>query len=76
MSKLFYLETRPGCVQKVIDVLKSHGLYTDTVEFHYIDCQRFMHGELIMWLEGDKYPNFVHRAEEHIVRKRGTKVEY
>ena len=76
MDELFYLETRSGCVQKVIDVLKSKGLYTDTVEFHYIDCKRSMHGELIMWLDGDKYPNFVHKAEEHIVRKRGIKVEY
>lgn len=76
MNKLYYLETRSGCVQKVIDLLKSKGLKTDAIETHYIEYQRFMHGELIMWLEGDKYPNFVHRAEEHIVRKRGIKVEY
>ena len=76
MDELFYLETRSGCVQKVIDVLKENGLNTETVESHYIEQQRFMHGELIMWFKGDKYPVFASRAEENIVRRIGTKVEY
>lgn len=76
MNKLYYLETRFGCLQKVIEVLKKNGLNTETVESNYIDYQREMHGELIMWFKGDKYPVFASRAEENIVRRIGTKVEY
>ena len=76
MSKLYYLQTRPGCVQKVIDFLKEKGLITDSLEYHYIDCQRGMHGELIMWCDGEKYPSFVHKSQEGIIRKCGRKLEY
>lgn len=76
MNNVYYLETRPGCVQKVIDFLKSKGLNTDAVEAHYIYYQRGMHGELLMWLEGDKNIHFVHLADEDVVRRIGTKVEY
>ena len=76
MNNVYYLETRPGCVQKVIDFLKSKGLITDILVTHYIKYQRGMHGELLMWLEGDKNIHFVHLADEDVVRRIGTKVEY
>jgi len=76
MNKLYYLETRPGCVQKVIDVLKSHGLSTGAIETHYIGYQRGMHGELIMWTDGYFAPAFVHKAQENIIKSCGIKVEY
>jgi len=76
MGKLFYLETRPGCVQKVIDVLQSKGLCTGAIETHYIGYQRGMHGELIMWTDNYVFPAFVHKAQENIITRCGIKVEY
>lgn len=76
MTKLFYIETRPDCILQVVSLLKRHGLVTDAVEAHYNYYQRRMHGELIMWAEGDKYPSFVHRSQESLVIKCGTKINY
>jgi hypothetical protein len=77
MNNLYYIETRRNSVHEVLEVLQKNGLHIEAIRAHYIDYKRTMHdGELIMWTEGDKYPCWVHRSQEDVVRRCGIKVDY
>lgn len=74
--KMYYVESENGREQEMIDFLKSLNLKTSVVETHYFYFKRTAHGELIAWHDGDKYPCFVHRAQENIVRDCGIKLKF
>ena len=74
MEKLYYIETKKNCADKVLSKLKEHKLNTNVIESHYQD--HYMHdGELIMWAESDKYPCFVHFGQNDTIRKCGIKID-
>ena len=76
MSTLYYIEVRAKSEQKAIEKLESLGLIADAIKAHCFDYGRSMTNELIMWCDGEKHPAFVHRSQEDIIKKCGTKIDY
>lgn len=76
MNKLYYLVVdRSKSLNDMYKCLKSFGMVTDVIESHY-HSHMAINGELIMWCYGEKYPAFVFRNQEDIIRKCGERVYY
>lgn len=76
MNKLYYLELdKSKPLNDMYKCLKSFGLLTDVIE-NYYNYHTSTTGELIMWCYGEKYPAFVFRNQEDIIRKCGERVMY
>ena len=76
MEKLFYLETRRGAVDKVIETLQGLGLDTEWVKAEYKERRHMNDYEMLMWCESSRYPAYVHRAWQEIIRKCGIRIDY
>lgn len=75
MDKLYYLVVDKTKMNEMYECLKSFGLNIDVIETHY-KFHSVWKDEMIMWCKGEKYPSFVFRSQEDIIKKCGEKVEY
>lgn len=74
MEKLYYIETKKGCVSKVIAKLKEHHLKTYVIEEHY-ENHYMNDGEIITWAESDIYPFYVAFGLRKTIKKCGIKID-
>ena len=71
MDKLYYLIVNKAKIDLMFECLKSFGLKIDAIKNNSL-----FDGEIIMWCSSEKYPSFVFRSQEDIIKKCGIKVDY